>query len=328
MCRRIKTNGRFKGIPVVLATSFTDPGEVMRALETGADSFIRMPYERPQLIPIIRDAMANDELREEKDLGGGIAMHFADHTCQVTSDRFQALKLLLSTYEAAVRQNADLVRTRDELRGLTETLKQRVSEKTMSLNSEIERPVATEHAISEERRLLRTVLDTIPDPVYLKDTSLRFVACNSAFVRRLHGNSSDEIIGKNDYDLFAHDRAGDYCSIDPQVLSTGSAYALDDDQSTDDRQFSVRSLRVPVRDELGAVSGVLIIDRDATLQKSGEREVGTERNHLRTLGRQRHLHPRSSKRDSGQGLCCSTRYRQTRTICGNLRERYRGGDGR
>jgi len=273
ICRRIKAEARFKEIPVILVTSLTDPRDVMRALAAGADSFIRKPYEERQLISMIQNVLTNNELRKEGDLGEGVAMRFSEHTYQVESGRFQALELLLSTYEAAVQQNADLVKASDALRKLNENLEQRVREKTMSLSSEIERRIAVEQAISDESRLLQTVLNAIPDAVYLKDASLRFVTCNAAFLKRLNASTTDEIAGKSNSDLFSPDIANKYYSIDRKVLGTGTPYEFDEEQSTAGGPIYVRSVRVPIRNESAAITGVLVIDRDITKHRQNEEEL-------------------------------------------------------
>src|ERR1039458_4872075 len=45
LCRRIKSDQRYRDIPVVLLTALDDPHDVIKALECGADNFISKPYD-------------------------------------------------------------------------------------------------------------------------------------------------------------------------------------------------------------------------------------------------------------------------------------------
>ncbi|HEY8026849.1 MAG TPA: response regulator, partial [Burkholderiaceae bacterium] len=50
LCHKIKSDGRWCDIPVILITSLNDPKGIVHGLECGADNFIRKPYEDKQLL--------------------------------------------------------------------------------------------------------------------------------------------------------------------------------------------------------------------------------------------------------------------------------------
>ena len=50
LCRKIKGDGRLNGIPVILLTYLSDPQDVIRGLECGADNFITKPYDETSLL--------------------------------------------------------------------------------------------------------------------------------------------------------------------------------------------------------------------------------------------------------------------------------------
>ncbi len=66
-----------------------------------------------------------------------------------------------------------------------------------------ERQVALEQ-LQEERNLLRTLIDHIPDKVYVKDKDSRFIVCNKTLNESWKRDAKDKIIGKTDFDLFEH----------------------------------------------------------------------------------------------------------------------------
>lgn len=63
LCRRIKEDKRFREVPVILLTQLSDPNEVIRGLESGADDFIVKPYSEERLITRI-NALLNMKLRQ------------------------------------------------------------------------------------------------------------------------------------------------------------------------------------------------------------------------------------------------------------------------
>ncbi len=122
LCRRIKADDRHRDIPVVLLTSLSDPRDVIRGLECGADSFITKPYSEEHLISQIERLVAGRFVTETAEPGEGLAVHFGAEDYVITADRRQILNLLLSTYETAIQQNRDLRAARDEVCGLNEQL--------------------------------------------------------------------------------------------------------------------------------------------------------------------------------------------------------------
>ncbi len=125
LCRMIKADPALCEIPVVLVTTLREPQEIVQALEVGADSFIRKPYEPDVLVGRLRsllaqqaqrpkDVAASPRRRREDDARSrGVAAVFNGKTIDVRADREQILRLLLGTFEDVVRANT-LLREREE----------------------------------------------------------------------------------------------------------------------------------------------------------------------------------------------------------------------
>jgi len=137
LCTHIKRDPALRNLPVILLTSLTDPADVVKGLESGADSFIFKPYEEQYLLTRISYTLANRHLRENESAQMGVEVVFAGRKFFITSDRLQILNLLLSTYEAAVHKNQELTATQDELRHLNDNLESRIRERTVALESEV-----------------------------------------------------------------------------------------------------------------------------------------------------------------------------------------------
>ncbi|MDA8084279.1 MAG: PAS domain-containing protein [Nitrospiraceae bacterium] len=62
------------------------------------------------------------------------------------------------------------------------------------------------HPAEKEQWLLKTLIETIPDMVWLKDPEGVYLVCNPAMMRFM-GMTADQIIGKTDYDFFDRELA-------------------------------------------------------------------------------------------------------------------------
>jgi signal transduction histidine kinase len=153
LCRRIRAQETIADLPVILLTALSDPEDVFKGLECGADNFITKPYEPENLLARIHYLLANINLQRREKVQTSMEVFFAGQKHVITSDRAQILNLLLSTYEAAVQKNRELARARDELAQLNEALEAKVAERTASLaaeNVERKRAEAEIRTLNEE----------------------------------------------------------------------------------------------------------------------------------------------------------------------------------
>ncbi|MCG9967677.1 diguanylate cyclase [Pelotomaculum terephthalicicum JT] len=124
LCRQIKSDERFKDIPVILLTSLSEPVDVINGLKCGTSNFIIKPYNEQFLLSRIRHILANMELRKNGIAAEmGIEVFFAGQKHYLNSERIQILDLLLSTFENAVQKNIELEQSNKELTKALETIK-------------------------------------------------------------------------------------------------------------------------------------------------------------------------------------------------------------
>ena len=122
LCRQTRKDLDLHDMPVVLVTALTDPTEVVKGLEAGANTFITKPYDEKYLISRIEYLMANKSLRKDQKDETGINVFFSGEKCYITAERLQILDFLLSTYENAYLHNRDLLAAQAELTELNERL--------------------------------------------------------------------------------------------------------------------------------------------------------------------------------------------------------------
>jgi len=116
LCRKIRENPQYKDTPIMLVTTLSDPTDVIRALEAGADNFTTKPYNEDALISRIRYILANAEMRKHHGSEIGIEVFFAGKKYFINSTRIQMIDFLLSTYESAIQKNQELFVSNNKLK--------------------------------------------------------------------------------------------------------------------------------------------------------------------------------------------------------------------
>ncbi len=202
LCRSIKALDGLQAAPVMLLTSLTDLRDVMRGLECGADNFITKPYDEGYLLSRIGHLLVNRRQPREPEAVREMKITLEGQEYVITADRRQILDLLLSTYEAAIRKNTELVRTRDQLQLINEQLERRVAERTAELanmikllQKEIAERERTERQLSQSSEELSDLYDNAPCGYHSLDREGMFARINDTELRWL-GYARDEVIGK------------------------------------------------------------------------------------------------------------------------------------
>lgn len=125
----------------------------------------------------------------------------------------------------------------------------------------------TEQALVKERNLLRTLIDTAIDYVYVKDTQSRFIMVNTS-AWKASGREIDEasMIGKTDFDFFPRELAQQYYADEQEMFRTGIPISnkLEPNVTVDGEPTLLLTSKVPLRDEQGQIIGLVGISRDVT----------------------------------------------------------------
>jgi PAS domain S-box-containing protein len=132
-----------------------------------------------------------------------------------------------------------------------------------------------EFALEAERSLLRTVIDTIPDYIYVKDSEGRFVLNDLAHARLMGAPAPDAVLGKMDFDMFAQEFAVQYTADERVILQTGQPLINREELTSDHagNEQAVLTTKIPLRNSQNVVHRIVGITRDVTEQKRREREI-------------------------------------------------------
>ncbi len=123
---------------------------------------------------------------------------------------------------------------------------------------------------TEEHNLLRTLIDSLPDSVYIKDTKGRFVIGNVEASYRVGVTSPDEMIGKTDFDFYPAELASRYYADEQDVIKSGQVLLRHGEpvvnQTTGETIWNLTT-KIPWRDSHGTIVGILGIGRYITERK-------------------------------------------------------------
>ena len=131
-----------------------------------------------------------------------------------------------------------------------------------------------ERALRASEAQYRTVVDNIPQKVFVKGRDFRWVSVNLLFAHDL-GKKPEEIVGKNDYDLFPKDLADKYRADDKRIMETGATDEYDEEYVEKGELRIVHTIKTPVRDEAGTITGVLGVFWDVTERRRAEEALRT-----------------------------------------------------
>ncbi|MCC6444742.1 MAG: response regulator [Armatimonadetes bacterium] len=132
-----------------------------------------------------------------------------------------------------------------------------------------------EERLAQERNLLRTLIDNLPDYIYIKDSDSRFVLNNSAHIRILGAASQEEVAEKMDFHYFPAELAARYFTDEQAIIRSGEPMLNHEEPVIDpsgDRRWLSTS-KVPLRDSQENVVGLVGISRDITEQKEAEQRL-------------------------------------------------------
>lgn len=121
-------------------------------------------------------------------------------------------------------------------------------------------------ALAEERNLLRTLIDHLPDYVYIKDRAGCFVVANPATAELMGTPSPESMLGKSDHDFYPRPVADAFRASETEIIASGEpVFNLEEavTDATGDQKWLWTS-KIPLRNHQGTITGLVGIGRDIT----------------------------------------------------------------
>jgi diguanylate cyclase (GGDEF)-like protein/PAS domain S-box-containing protein len=141
-----------------------------------------------------------------------------------------------------------------------------------------------EQALNEERAHLTTLIETIPDLVWLKNVDGIYLSCNRRF-EKFFGAPVEQIIGKTDYDFLDKELANLFRENDRKVIEA-RGQSINEEQFTfaEDGHIEIlETIKTPMVDSEGKLIGVLGIGHDITQRKQMQDELAASETRLAAI---------------------------------------------
>jgi two-component system, sensor histidine kinase and response regulator len=163
-CSKVKQNEKLKDIPVILLTQLSNPDDVIKGLQAGADNFISKPYTEKFLFERITDILLNREIRKRSpNLDIAMEIYFGGRKYRLNSNRMQILDLLLSTYYNAINKNKELEDKNIQLKELHNELKLKNNQLKLSIDEKNHFLGIAAHDLRSPLCLVSSYFDLVTD---------------------------------------------------------------------------------------------------------------------------------------------------------------------
>ena len=146
---------------------------------------------------------------------------------------------------------------------------------TFGISRDITELKTIQEKLAVERNLLSSIIDTIPDFIYVKDHAGRYLLDNIAHRRFLGVTTLAEVEGRTVFDFFPAELAARFDADDRQVMSSGEPLLNREEQATS-KKGRVRwnaTSKIPLRDAAGNITGIVGVSRDITAAKEAEEKL-------------------------------------------------------
>jgi PAS domain S-box-containing protein len=154
------------------------------------------------------------------------------------------------------------------------------------LDRDITEKKRAEERLVRTRDLLHSVLNSLPDLIWLKDAEGRYIACNARF-EEFFGAPESSIKGKTDYDFVSREQADSFRKHDRIVLETGTSKDNEEEITfaSDGHSEIIQTIKTPYYNSQRKPVGVLGIGRDITKRKLAEAELKERNEELERFNR-------------------------------------------
>jgi PAS domain S-box-containing protein len=141
-------------------------------------------------------------------------------------------------------------------------------------------------SILQERNQLRTLIDSMPDVIFIKDRQSRFVVVNK-MVAGVMGTNPEALIGKTDFEFYTPDLAQRYFDDEQGIMQAGMAKINYEEPHLDENgnRIILSTSKVPLKNSNGEVVGIVGIGRDITRLKRVETQLRKKTEDLQETNR-------------------------------------------
>ncbi len=143
------------------------------------------------------------------------------------------------------------------------------------ISSDITERKEFEEMLKKERNQLRTLIDNLPDMIFFKDVDGKYILDNIAHLKSIGAKNQEEVLGKTTFDFNPPDLAKKYHDDEMLIVKTGEPILNVIEQALHKDTGEIRwhqTSKIPIKNDLERVIGIVGIAHDITNQKLAEEE--------------------------------------------------------
>ncbi len=141
-----------------------------------------------------------------------------------------------------------------------------------ALKKEINKYKQVEEALTDSRNFLDKIINSIADPVFVKDKQHRWILLNDAYCK-LIGYSREELLGKSDYDFFPSREADVFWDKDEEVLKTGVENVNEEEFTDSEGNVHILVTKKTLYADISGEQYIVAVIRDITQRKKAVNEL-------------------------------------------------------
>ncbi len=153
----------------------------------------------------------------------------------------------------------------------------------LTLRANIQRRVKLERALSNRLEFDKVLLDTIPNPIYYKNTEGKFLGCNIAFAN-LVSSTRDQVIGQTAFDFFPEEVASKNTKIDKELLETFSTSTSEFTYYTPSNEMKHIILNKAVYKNIDSSIGGIVCIMDDITERVQQKQFLIQQSKLAEMG--------------------------------------------
>ncbi|MCK4922946.1 MAG: PAS domain-containing protein, partial [Bacteroidales bacterium] len=181
---------------------------------------------------------------------------------------FILLLILILYYIILLRKTR---KNKDESTPETKSLISESQEKILFQQDDFKKQSAN---ILDEENLILTMINVMPDRIYIKDRESRFIIGNIHVAKIMGAENPEDLIGKTDYDFYPKEFADDFFRDEQNLIKRDGQIINEEEKGYNliQEEIVVSTTKVPLKNKKGNIIGIVGISRDISDQKEAEKQ--------------------------------------------------------